>query len=71
MNLLNKCTTKEIELLENIGLNVEDRDYTSEELRKYEREIEEYIMSKSTKTGEISNLMNQYSGILNTLVKGK
>lgn len=33
MNLLNKCTTKEIKLLENIGLNVEDKDYSKEELR--------------------------------------
>ena len=36
MNLLNKCTTNEIKLLKNIGLNVEDKDYSREELRKYE-----------------------------------
>ena len=71
MNLLNKCTTKEIKLLENIGLNVEDKDYTNEELRKYESQIEDFIMSHSTKNGDISKLSNQYSSILNTLVKGK
>ena len=70
MNLLNKCTTKEIKLLENIGLNVEDKDYTNEELRKYESQIEDFIMSHSTKNGDISKLSNQYSSILNTLVKG-
>ena len=71
MNLLNKCTTKEIKLLENIGLNVEDKDYTNEELRKYESQIEDFIMSHSTKNGDISKLSNQYNSILNTLVKGK
>lgn len=71
MNLLNKCTTKEIKLLENIGLNVEDKDYTNEELRRYESQIEDFIMSHSTKNGDISKLSNQYNSILNTLVKGK
>ena len=69
MNLLNKCTTKEIKLLENIGLNVEDKDYTNEELRRYESQIEDFIMSHSTKNGDISKLSNQYNSILNTLVK--
>lgn len=71
MNLLNKCTTKEIKLLENIGLNIEDKDYTNEELRRYESQIEDFIMSHSTKNGDISKLSNQYNSILNTLVKGK
>ncbi len=71
MNLLNRCTTKEIKLLEDIGLNVEDKDYTNEELRRYESQIEDFIMSHSTKNGDISKLSNQYNSILNTLVKGK
>lgn len=71
MNLLNKCTTNEIKLLENIGLNVEDKDYTNEELRRYESQIEDFIMSHSTKNDDISKLSNQYSSILNTLVKAK
>ena len=69
MNLLNKCSINEIKLLENIGLNVEDKDYSREELRKYEIYIEEYIMSHSSKNGDISRLSNQYNSILNTLVK--
>lgn len=71
MNLLSKCTTNEIKLLENIGINIEDKDYTNEELRRYENQIEDFIMSHSTKNGDISKLSNQFSGILNTLVKGK
>lgn len=70
MNLLNKCTTKEIKLLKNIGINIEDKEYTNEELRRYEYQIEDFIMSHSIKNGDISKLSNQYNSILNTLIKG-
>lgn len=70
MNLLNKCTTNEIKLLENIGINLENKEYTKEELRIYENRIEDFIMSHSTKNGDISRLSNQYNSILNTLIKG-
>ena len=33
MNLLNKCTTKEINLLKKVGVHVENKEYTEEELR--------------------------------------
>lgn len=70
MNLLNKYTTNEIKLLENIGINIENKEYTKEELRIYESQIEDFIMSHSTKNGDISRLSNQYNSILNTLIKG-
>lgn len=70
MNLLEKCTTKEINLLKGIGLNIEDREYSSEELRRCENYIEEYIMSQSSKNGDIPRLSNEYNGILNILIKG-
>jgi len=70
MNLLEKCTTKEINLLKDIGLNIEDREYSSEELRRCENYIEEYIMSQSSKNGDIPRLSNEYNGILNILIKG-
>ena len=71
MNLMKQFSKEEIKLLSNAGINVEDIDYNKEELRKYELEIEEFIMSHSTKNGDIAQLSNQYSSILNTLVKGK
>lgn len=71
MNLRSKCTTNEIKLLEKIGINIEDKDYTREELRKYEVSIEEFIMSHSTKNGDISKLSNQYNNILDTLIKSE
>ena len=69
MNLLNKCTINEIKLLENIGINVENKEYTNEELRRCEREIEEFIMSHSTKNGDISKYSSQYNSILSKIAK--
>lgn len=69
MNLLNKCTTNEIKLLENIGINVENKEYTNEELRRCEREIEEFIMSHSTKNGDIGKYSSQYNSILSKIAK--
>ena len=69
MNLLNRCTTKELKLLENIGINIDDQEYNKEELRKYEVQIEEYIMSHSTKNNDISRLSNEYGSILNKIIR--
>lgn len=71
MNLLDKCTTNEIKLLEKAGIIVENRDYTNEEIRRCECQIEEFIMNHSTKNGDIGRLSNQYNGILNALIKVK
>lgn len=61
MNLLNKCTEKQLKLLEQAGINLVDKDYTNEELKMCETKIVEYIMSKSLK--EIDELRDKYSSI--------
>ena len=71
MNLLDRSTAKEIELLNDIGLKVENKEYTKEELRMYESEIEDFIMSHSTKNGDISRFVNRYNSILNTIINEK
>ena len=68
MNLKKEFKKEEIELLQVAGVNVEDREYSKEELRKCEMDIEEFIMSHSSKNGDISKLSNQYSEILNALI---
>ena len=35
MNLVNECTTKELKLLEEIGLNIENKEYSREELMMF------------------------------------
>ena len=34
MNILNVCTKNEIELIENAGFKVENKDYTKDEIRR-------------------------------------
>lgn len=69
MNLLKECTKNEIELIERAGVKIEDRDYTEEDLLRCETEITSYIMSHSSKNGDISKLQNQYSNIFRIIVK--
>ena len=66
MNLLNVCTKNEIELIENAGFKVENKDYTKDEIRRCETQITEYIMSHSSKNGDIGKLSNEYSSIIRT-----
>ena len=63
MNLLNKCTKNEIELIEKAGIKIENRDYTVDELKRCETDITEYIMSHSSKNGDISKLSSEYDSI--------
>lgn len=67
MNLLNECTNKEIELIRQAGVVVEDKDYTNEELERCETQIVDFIMSHSSKNKEIDKLHNQYSSIFRTI----
>ena len=68
MNLKNKLNEKEINLLENAGINVEDKEYSKEELERYAFNIQDYIMSHSLKNGDINKVSDKYEGILNRLL---
>lgn len=61
--------TTEIQKLESIGIKIGNKDYNQSECRLIESQIEEYIMNKSTKSGEISKLSNEFHNILNKLIK--
>ena len=67
MNLLNKCTNKELELMKKAGVYLEDKDYSNDELKKFERNITEYIMNHSSKDGSIGKLQNKYYSIFRAL----
>lgn len=68
MKLINKYSNKEMQSLNNIGIKIKDKDYSKSDCRVIERQIEEYIMGCSTKTGEIPKLQNEFSGILSSLI---
>lgn len=67
MNLLNKCTNKEVELMKNAGVYLENKDYSSEELKRIEHNITEFIMNHSSKDGSIGRLQSEYDSIYRTL----
>ena len=58
----------EINKIEKIGILLKDKEYEPPEYRLIESKIEDYIMSASTKNGEISELSNEFSSILTTLI---
>ena len=67
MSLIEKFTQKEIELMKQAGIKVENKEYSKEELKRYATDIEEYILSHSSKGKQISMLNNQYASIFNTI----
>ena len=71
MNLYNEFSANEMKLMNNIGIIIEDRDYRQEELKKYEVDIEDFIMSHSSKNGDISKANTQYNNILNILIRNE
>lgn len=67
MNLLSKCTNMEIKLIRNAGINLEDKDYSKEEIKNYEMQMIDFIMSHSSKNREIDKLRNEYIRIFNII----
>ena len=71
MNLLNELTENETNLLKNIGINIEDRNYNQDEARLIENNILEDIWRRSSKNGDIQRANVEYSNILDKLEKIK
>lgn len=67
MNLASKLTENDMKLLNNVGINIGNKEYSVEELAKFESKIADYIMNESTKEKDISMLLNQYNRVLNIL----
>lgn len=69
MNLYETMSNKEIELLRNAGIQVEDKEYLEEDFKRMEQQIVEYIMLASSKNGDIDKRRNQYEGIFRVILK--
>ena len=67
MDLIEKCSNDEIKLIEQAGIMVENKDYSKDDLKQYEARIIDYIMSHSSKNGDISKLRNQYENIFSII----
>lgn len=62
MNLYKESNQEELRLFKEVGLEIDDRDYTNEELRQCQNQVIEYIMSKSK--NEISNVKSRFENVL-------
>ena len=67
MNLIEKCSNDEIKLIEQAGIMIENKEYSKDDLKQYEARIIDYIMSHSSKNGDISKLRNQYENIFSII----
>lgn len=69
MNLMEIFKTKrERELLNKAGVYLEDKEYSTDEIKRIEISIEEFILSHSTKNGDIDRLNDEYRDILRTII---
>lgn len=57
------------ELLSQLGVKIEDRNYTTEEIRKCENNIATHIMSKSLKNMDFAKESVKYSNLMNILAR--
>jgi hypothetical protein len=67
MNLQEVCTQNEIQLLNDAGIKIENKDYTNDDLKKCQSQIADFIMSHSSKNGAIDKMANKYNNILRTI----
>ncbi|HJJ16192.1 MAG TPA: hypothetical protein OIM60_07315 [Clostridiaceae bacterium] len=57
-----KFSNKDIELFNEAGIFVEDKNYTTEEVENLKMKVTDFIMSQSTK--DINKYNNKFSSIL-------
>ena len=69
MNYKIDLTEQNQKLLEKADVKVEDREYSSDEIKKDIVDISNYIMSKSSKNGDIAKTQAQYMPLVNVLHK--
>lgn len=69
MNFKIDLTKQQQNLLKQIDIVSENRDYSSEEIKQCVNSISEHIMSKSSKNGDLSNEMIKFNELINLLVR--
>lgn len=67
MNPKKDLSKEQQKLLENAEIKVQDKDYTEDEIKLLENDIVDYIMNKSFKHSNISQTINLYSDLANTI----
>ena len=71
MNFKTDLSNANQELLSQLGVEIEDRNYSTEEIKKCENNIATHIMSKSLKNMDLAKESVKYSSLTNILLDMK
>ncbi|MBO6232935.1 MAG: hypothetical protein J6I85_06980 [Clostridia bacterium] len=71
MNYAKDFTIDQQQLIRKLDIQIENRDYSVEEIKHDLSTIANYVMSKSSKNGDLLNEMNRYNHVMNILVKNE
>lgn len=71
MNFKMDLTTNQQKLLHQIGIKIEDKDYSSEEIKHCLNEICNHVMSKSSKNGDIAKETVKFNELMNILARNE
>ena len=69
MNFKTELSNTNQELLTELGVRIEDRNYSAEEIKRCENNIANQIMSKSLKKMDLAKESIKYSNLMNILIK--
>ena len=67
MNYKKDLSEQNQKLLSNIDINIEDREYSTEEIGRNINDISNYIISKSSKNGDLDKTRIEYMQLANIL----
>ena len=67
MNYKKELSEQNQKLLSNIDINIEDREYSTEEIGRNINDISNYIISKSSKNGDLDKTRIEYMPLANIL----
>lgn len=71
MNLGTDLSIESQEILQEIGIKSENREYSKEELKSFSSIIGEHIYSQSSKNGDMEKALSKYSDVLNIFVRNE
>ena len=71
MNYAKDFTTDQQQLIRQLNICIENREYTTEEIKHDLSAIATYVMSKSSKNGDLMNEMNRYNPVMSILTKNE
>ena len=69
--LRNRFIKKNQEVLQEIGIKSENREYSKEEIKSFSNIIGEHIYSQSSKNGDMAKAINKYGDVLNIFVRNE